>query len=810
MNSAEITNLELKDLTGTVVATADAFNSDDIGTLVFSTPYELGKGESEIFKLYGDLAGDKDDTIGLYFEVDADVSGTGQTYGHKAAVTRTTMEQFGSSDTYCHNLTLEGGELTIADNSPVAADIGENTNDTVMMDFSFSAASDLEIRKMRVYVCWYDADGEETFATNVDDEISDVKLRDKDTGTILMGPTDATSFDNLADAASECNSTTFSNGGEMYEDWTDTWDISAGETKTLQLTLDVDADSVTNGLETSDKLGMVLYGYDNVSNAIKYTGTNDYVASGDIVPNTNIDGNAMTIQTSSMTVALASIPVGTVNAVKGETSVEAAAFIFTAGEASDMEITDLVLTAWVSDAGTTYEEGKTTDGLYAKNVITNLTLYESDGTTKITNGGPKGLTDGDDDQEATFDSLSWTVAAGESKKMIVKGDITTTAASGSPDYVAIEIDTAAHVTALDSEGDSTTGTANINDDETVVVAKRTIGTLTSAAAPVGIKPDQTYVYQGQIKAPFAKYKFTTEYEAFIIDKLTIEVDDGTGAAGLMTKVTIEYPIDAEGTLETADGYLGSTASVTFSGLDFYVPKDDYTYMNVYADLADYIDVGDKSATSWDLGFEGDGTTTFHATGVGSSGLITAATSTITDGVGNDMYLYRVFPSFTLDGPTGSTGPTMATRVLEFTVTNHGDYDLVFNSTSGIIKFDVLGSGGGTDATFTLYKSDGTELDNTTVAASTLNGTNSSSANFDFATITTLTIPEDGSQSFYVDITGGKTNWDQNGDYLQVKLNNEASIVKWVDGADTDQINFTIDTKDIGIPLIGPEFSISGL
>jgi len=809
MNSTEITNLELKDTAGTIVATADAFNSDDIGTLVFDTPYEIGKGENEIFKLYGDLAGDKSDTIGLYFEVDADVSGVGQTYGHKAAVTRTTMDQFAASDTNCHNLTLEGGELTIADNNPVAADIGENTNDTVMMEFSFTAASDLEMRKMRVYICWFDNSGGDTVIT-ADDEITDVKLKDKDTGTILMGPHDSVNFTwGDDDAFSQCNATTFTAGGEAYKDWTDTWDISAGETKNLQLTLDVDADSASTGLGTSDKLGMVLYGYSNWTDAIKYTGTNDYVATTDIVPNTNIDGNAMTIQGTSLSVALGSIPIGIVNAVKGETAVTAVSFIFTAGEASDMEVTDLVLTGWVSDGGTTYTQGVTADGLYAKDVITNLTLYESDGTTKITNGGPKGLTDGDDDGEATFDSLSWTVSAGESKKMIVKGDITTTAASGSPDYIAIEIDLAAHVTAIDDEGNSTTGTANVND-ETVKVAKNTIGTLTSAAAAVGIKPDQTYVYQGQTKAPFSKYKFTSAYEAFVIDKLTIECDDSTNDAGLMTKVTIEYPIDAAGTLTTTNGYFGSLASVTFSGLDFYVPKDDYAYMNVYADLATYIDVGDKSATNWDLGFEGDGTTTFHAIGVGSSGVVTAATDTITDGIGNDMYLYRDFPSFTLDGPTSTTGPTMATRILEFTVTNHGDYELVFNSASGDLTFDVLGSGGSTDATFTLYKSDGTEVDDATVTAADMDGTKSASANFNFGTLTTLTIPKNGSQSFYVDITGGKTNWDENGDYLQMKLQNEASIVQWVDGADTDQVTYTISTKGIGIPLVGPEFSISGL
>jgi hypothetical protein len=281
----------------------------------------------------------------------------------------------------------------------------------------------------------------------------------------------------------------------------------------------------------------------------------------------------------------------------------------------------------------------------------------------------------------------------------------------------------------------------------------------------------------------------------------------------MTKVALEYPIDANGTLvgTRPSGYFAGTASITFdlTGKEMYVPKDDYAYVTVYADIANYIDIGIQSADSWPLSFEGDINTvaTFHAIGVGSSKVIAADDGNITDQAGQSMYLYRTFPSFTVDSPSGGTYSTMPTKILGFTVTNHGNYDLVFNSTSGILKFDVLGSGmSTTDATFTLYKSDGTAIDTATVATA---GLGTASCNFNF-TDSTVTIPKNGTQPFYVEITSGRTIWDENGDWLQLKLQDEANVVKWVDGSSVVQVGLTAGLKSLGIPLNGATFNLAGL
>lgn len=820
MNSPEITNVKLKDVSGTVVATAGAFGSDDLCAFVFDTPYELAKGDSKIFKVYADLAGDKDDTIKLYFEVSADIKGTGATYGHGSEVVITSFD--GTDNTERHDLTLEGGELTIAFNGPTATDVADDTDDTSFLDLSFTAASNLEIRKMQVYVCYYEEGSADDADTTNQDEIEDIKLKDKDTGTILMGPTDGDNF--TLEAAGSTTTICGSKVG-LYKEWTDIWDLDAGDTKNLLITGDIAVPSSGAQTDELDGWKMVLRGYANLSSPVKYRGTNDYVANADIVPSTDITGNLMTIKQSSISVALASIPVGDVDKVRGQTGVTAMGIIFTAGDASDMEVTDLVLNAYVQDASgdSDYVIGKTADGLYAKNVVNNVALYESDGTTKLTNGGPKGLASGTSDSEATFDNLSWTVSAGETKKMLVVVDITTTATSGSTDYdyVYFDIDAVDDVTAIDDEGTSRNPSAvdlqATEDTPDVRILKSDGGTLTVAAAAAGIRREQTYVYQSQTDAEFSKFKFTTEREAFLIDKVRIETESAD--LKYIAKVELEYPINAAGTLVSPRpaGYFGSLASVTFdlTGKEMYVPKDDYAYLTVYADLTAYVDAGDTAAADWGLDFEGDDAADFHAVGVGSSRVIQGGESTngtiATTASGVDMYVKRTFPSFTVDGPTGSTGATMPTTILEFTITNNGDYDLVFNSTTGELKFRVMGSGAQTgNADFTLYKSDGTSVNEITVTTPGAPGGNRASATFPFDDSYNVTIEAGQSQGFYIDITSGKSVWDENGDYLQLRLENTADMVKWLDGSDLTYSGYVVGSKYIGIPIVGPEFSISGL
>jgi len=530
----------------------------------------------------------------------------------------------------------------------------------------------------------------------------------------------------------------------------------------------------------------------------------------------------VTIQSSSIDVALGSVPVGNVDAVKSQTGVTAMALLFTAGDASDMELTDLMLTGYAGDVSGAYTIGLSSGGPYAKNVVNNITLYEEDGTTVI--AGPKSLTGGTDDSDATFDDFSWNIPAGTTKKMLVKVDITTTATSDTYDYVAFDIAAVTDVTAIDVEGNSSNSSSSlvngtIATSPTVVVRKSEGGTLAVAATVSGIRPEQTFVYQGQTGVLFSKFKITSTIEAFLVDKFTIETE--IADIGNMTKVELEYPIDAAGTLVSSKpaGYFAGTASITFdlTGKEMYVPKDDYVYVNVYADISTYAELGDQTTDTWSLNFNGDDTADFHAVGVGSSRVRTGANVSSANGV--DMYLYRTFPSFTLDVSTGGTYSAMSAvdKILEFTITNHGNYDLVFNTVSGQLKFDVLGSGNLTDdPTFALYKSDGTQVDVTTGTSVDANaGVGTASATFaTFSTYSDITIEKNSSQAFYIKIDSGASAWDEQGDWLQLKLLDQAenaagAVVQWDDGnASTYDAVWEEGTKGVGVPIAGPVWVVS--
>lgn len=811
MNSSEITNISIK-VSGEEVATADTFVSD-LATFTFDTSYLIDKGETKTFRVYGDLAGEPDETIKLYVEVSADVRGTGVSYGHGVEVDITDFDSTDSGD--CHSLTLQGGEITITFNNPTTRDVADDTNDTIMLDFNMAAASDVEVRRMRFYIG--NKGGSATMA-NLITEIEDVKLKDVDSGLVLMGPTDGDSFDSTAETASEFDSSTY-DGGEGYVEWTDAFDIDAGESKHLQLTMDIKASShITGG---TDEFAAMLYSLSSTTSPIKYRNTNTYVANADMVPNTNQEGNRVKVQSTSISVALGSIPTGNVDVVKGQKGVTAQSLVFTAGVASDMELTDLTLKAYVSDRGTGYDtddqygpgvDDDSGSELYAKNVISNVYLYESDGTTKI--AGPKGFS-GTNSRDVVFDGLSWDISADSDKEMLIVVDVSSEATSGSFDFVYFDIDDGAagnsnsDVTAVDDEGNSTSPSSTnliTEDAPDLAVRKQDNGTLTAAAATSGIKPKSTYVYQGQAEAVFSKFKFTSTIEAFVIDKLTIEEATSAARASNIGKLYVEYE-NSSGVPETKEAVFGSTASASFSNMDFYIPEDDYAYVTIKGDLSTYDEIGNESGNAITLNFEGDSTTAFHAVGQGSNESIEADDSNISDATANSMTIYRAFPSFTLDNSDGATKSSMSAvdYVLEFTVTNNGDYDLEFSdSTSGELTFDVLGSGDGTsNAQFKLYTTDGTEVAS---SASTTFGDGSQSATFDFTT-SAVTISKGGSESFYVEIDSGQSVWDEKGDWLQFKLREESNVVEWTDGA-TDTAAYSSGIKEIGIPMSGPTWTIS--
>ena len=794
-NSA-ITNLNLK-IAGSTVATGTGFDSNTRGMVTFSgNGYTLTKGSTITATLYADLAGRPADTVKLYIENDVDVYAVGQTYGFGVQIVKTSFDTV-TTDT--HNLTMQGGQMTIAFNGPSSSTVGTDTNDTVLLDFSMTAASEIEVRKMRFYICYIDT--VEATMANTKGEIEDIKVSEVG-GSTIMGPVDGSSW-TTSESASVCAATY--TGGEMYYDYTDSFTMTAGQTKHLQLTADL---KYASYLAATNILAGLVYNPVSLSNSMKYVSSNTYLTTGDVVPSTNVAGNQMTLAASSISVALGTSPTGAKTYVKGATGKEAAQFLFTAGQASDMTLTDLTLTGYVKDeTGGTWTAGKETSGdtMYAKDLVSNVYLY--DGSTLV--AGPKGFT-GTDYMDVVFDSLNVSIPAGTQKALTVKVDLTNTEASGTYDYVNFDIDDTTDVTTYDNKSTSKNpSSVDPNDSPTVYVLKADNGTLTTAIDN-SYTPLSNAVYMSQTGVTMTKVRFTAATEAFTVQTLNVEIDDVADRTNI-DKVSISYPTSS-GSTSTATGYFGSTASITFSGLNFYVPKDNYAYLTILADMKSYTN-GADSKDSFKLSFDGDGTstTTFKAVGDGGT-VIGPDHSGITDADGNSMYLYRSYPKFEiLSSPAGGTVTSMPTTLAKFKVTNMGEYDMTFNSTSGQIKFEVVASGqADTDATFTLYDDDNNQaLDTATITTAGAPAAVLASATFNFTDLA-VTIGAGAPRNFRIEYTSGKSIFNENGDYLQLILRDEASMVKWVDNAATTQVANTVGVKGTGIPMNGPTWQIAGL
>lgn len=795
LQGSSMTNLNLK-INSQVVATGTGFDGNGRGLVTFTgNGYSLAKGSNVIATLYADLGGRPDDTIKLYLENDVDLYAIGQTYGFGARVSK---GSFDTVTTDTHNLTLQGGQLTIAFNGPSSMTVGTDTNDTVLLDFSITAASEIEVRQMRFYICNINTAGSDM--TSAEAELEDIKVSEVG-GSTLMGPVDGTALTSSA-TATVCGTGTYT-GGEGYYTFTDSFTLASGQTKHLQLTADIKSASY---LLATDILAGLLYNPASLSNSMKYTSSNTYLTTGDVAPSTNVLGNQLTLGASSIAVALGTSPTGAKTYVKGSTLKDAAQFLFTAGTASDMTLTDLTLTGYVKDeSGGTWAAGKETSGdtMYAKDIVSNVYLY--DGTNLVS--GPKSFS-GTDYQDVVFSGLTVDVPAGTQKALTVKVDLSNTAVSGTYDYVNFDIDDTTDVSATDNKGSSKNpSTVDPNDTPTVYIQKANAGTLTVAASDA-YRPLSSYIYMSQQNVEMSKFRFTSTVESFTVQTITLEIDEEADRTNI-SKVLVSYPT-ASGATETKEGYFGSTASISISGLNFHVPKDSYSYLTVYADmktLNDGADSGDDFSIDFDA-TAANSTSVFKAVGEGGTVL---DSDDVSDADGNNMYLYRAYPKFTiLSSPAGGTTTSIPNTLMKFSITNMGEQDLTMDSTSGTITFDVVASAAETgDATFTLYDDEtGQTLDAATI---TTPGAGTASATFDFTTLG-VTLTAGQTKNFRVDITSGKSLFDENADYLQLVLRDEANIIKWDDSGDmTTQIGNTAGVHGIGYPALNtPTWTVSGL
>jgi hypothetical protein len=649
----------------------------------------IEEGDNNIFKLSADIGGQNDDDIKVYVDNAIDVVAVGGDFGYGLSVTDTAYDgdSCTSSSGDCSFSTVQGGDVTFAFNGPSAGDVQVDAQDQVLVKFSLTASQEVTVKDLDVVVYGDDdADDDATDgadAGNDDDtdglvtgnndgvvdssdvaSITDIKIVNTDTGAVVMGPME---LDNLTDDASQTI------------DFTDDFVVEAGKTLNLAVTVDVD-DLVGSGTEFAASL--------DVSGLSIEDENGDALSSSDIVPGSDLTGYNQSAKSASLAIALASTP-GDTTTVQGVDSHTAVGFTFTAGDASDITVTELTLSAYGDADDTELALGGETDG-QVEDYVESCSLYE--GSTLV--AGPEAPSS--TGSTITFDSMDWMLKASKVVTLNVKCNLANPSES-TVTYLSFDIaDASSDVTAEDEDGDAVEATGdrvNGGTEANNIVSVNASGSVTAAVA--SDMPDADFLRTGTVNNHVATYRFTAANEAFTLSTLSFseeQAEDDTGTANSNAYAnnisTVSLAWDGMKTASPSASMSGNVAR--FSGLSIPVAVDAPTDVDVYVNVPSTDRVSGGSATSNEkvrmaLYTSGAGNTYFKATGSGSGAEVNGTTQAdiggavfATDGVPT-FVVKETYPSVA----RSSASPTSAVaggrpEVLRFNVSATSGEDVVMD------------------------------------------------------------------------------------------------------------------------------------
>jgi len=816
---SDLTNLKMKTGTSEWAGTIDS-----AGKIVFDmgSGFTIVKGGNAIFKVYGDVAGKKAETIALYFESVTDILAVGDQYGFGVAVTLDTDMDDATNPPL---LTLQGGVLTATFAGPTSANIGTSTDDTDFLDFNLAAASNIEIKKTRLNIS-FDADG-----TTWDDidmatvgsgaagfaDLDDIKIVNRDTGVVVCGPVDGSSF-----VTDETAGNAAGTGSAAQYQYTDAFDMTAGQTLHLKVTADLKTANTRTGIDavvgSRIAIGLDSYANDTGVTYLKYTGTTTSLATSDIVPNANINGPAYTIVSSALTLGLAANPADS-TAVKGTQDISVVGITFTATNASSLLVTDITLTGY-SSAGTGFTGAVFSKGSAGDiaSMVSSVALYEKESGALIA-AAPSANNLAGTAGTLVYNNLNWNIPAGGTKTLLVKANLLNLTAP-TKHVFSFDIVATTDVTAVDNSSNTVNGSAAPNGSTSPTITVHVIdsGHIFVTEDDNSPSKSKNSVYWGQTGVTTTMFKLRSTDEGFLVDKMTIDATgDATDAKNNVNSVYLQYKNKAGTTITTSGQPLDSNASTSFSFSGDnrpYVPKDSYTTVSVKMDTIATYAAGATSGVAFGLDFDGGLASYFEATGEGSMtkiyGLDVSSDDTNDVDSTNQVYVYRSFPKITeVYLPAGATSSQVTAG--KFDITAMG-YDVLFSTTnaaSGSLIFDTVSSGsiGVSSPSFTLYDdATNTILDTATIDANTLNASvsfTSFSSNFSVPSNTTKRLRVQANLSRFQ--TGYSSTTGLGADYFTLILQDEANVIKWVDGAGSET---NLDAANVvgylrTLPAFGP-------
>lgn len=714
-NAADHTDYRLWD--GNVELVSGSFIGNKLVKFdLSSAPFAISEGGSNIFKVTADIGGDSTDTVKVYVDNKVDVVAIGGDYGYGLAVNiATTDSPAGSYDGTsctssagnCSYSTVAGGDITFSFQGPSAGDLPRDSQDQTLLKFNLTAENDVTVKDLDIIV-YADDDGDNDATdatddsagastsdddglvnTNAEGNITDIKIVNLETGVVVMGPLE---LDSVVAAGDDADQTI---------DFTDDFTLNGGETLQLAVTADIDND-IASGTEVAAALDVSGFqAEDSNGDTICTSGC----TSSNIVPSADLTGYNHEALSASLTFQLAS-SASSSTVVQGTAGVNFLSASVTAGDASDVLVTNLTLTGYGDDTDGSAMTAGGAATFQIEDFITQCALYDGSGTLL---DGPKGIeTNGD----ILFNTIVWTVPAGSTELVVAKCDLANPSDTDN-DFFALDIDTSSDVTAEDSEGTTVTasltasgsGDDGINDtnasasvfDASVVMTVDDAGTLTSSVSSG--TPSADFVVTGSSDNKVGEFTFTSANENFIVTKLSITEEaaqdngqgtDATTYANNIGTVTIEYPA-ADGTTKTASASMAGNEA-KFSSLDFLVEEGQNNNLVVYVSVPASDRNSGGAATSnekIEVGIS-EGTGDFEAVGQGSG---TTLTSTSGGALETDktFIVRETKPTVSLasGSPSGAKIPGDQ-EVLRFNVAANSNEDVVLNE----IIFDISSTDNG--------------------------------------------------------------------------------------------------------------------
>lgn len=651
--------------------------SGDLVTFVLTNPLLVEDGDSENLELSADVGGESGDEIKVSVEEEADVLATGSDFGFNLSADISGYDEAGSlcagTGDDCSFSEIEGGQLTFAFNGPASDDIQIDGKDQVLLKFSITAEEMTEIQELDVIVacdassasgCDTAADaGDLLNSGNDEPNLEDISIR-LASGAAWMGPEELSATNSDAVSADDQTQTlTFS----------DDQPINAGQTLDLMITADVNAAAIDGDVySVTIDMGSVLAEDAN----------GDDLAAADIVPSADMEGNNFTITDASLDITVSEPPAdGTF--VKGVQNIGVVGYAFEAGDASDITVTDLTVSATGDDDSTFGVTSE--DNVDVGDNVSACSLYDSESGALV--DGPESP---DANDQLLFENFDWTVAAGETGKLIVKCNFANVDTSGNDgDAYAFFLASDADVEAEDDDGDSlevaqigltavTVADVSSLPEIDIIDSGDLVVTLDGGSA------NSTIILGSSTGVAMAKYKFDAEDEAFLVKKLTLrncviptgtadadgdcaDVGETLGSDDVAATVKISYQNQAGSTV-TKSGFL-SGGSVTFSSLDFYVPVDSTRVLSVIVDTGVVSSTGAASGSQMSLNFDAEtsGASVFEAVGSGSGETLTEA-DVDTYVVANEMTIRKTKPTISLasGSPSGAAVPGLS-EIFRFNV-----------------------------------------------------------------------------------------------------------------------------------------------